>query len=126
MDRYANSVAPQDDHLYCSSSWPYDIVTPKSHEVAEILMMALAREGEGVGVACMRSLASPFTPTLPRSASTSRLDPVALSVLMSFMAIALPLVPLDDIIAMESHKAAKILVTVLARDGKGLGVVWCA
>lgn len=54
------------------------------------------------------------------------LDPVALSVLMSFMAIALPLVPLDDIIAMESHKAAKILVTVLARDGKGLGVVWCA
>ena len=56
-------------------------------------------------------------------ASKARLDPIALSSLVSFMAITLPLVPLDGIATPESREATEILVTVLAREGEGVGVV---
>ncbi|KAG5095503.1 hypothetical protein JHK84_051091 [Glycine max] len=56
-------------------------------------------------------------------ASKARLDPIALSSLVSFMAITLPLVPLDGIATPESREDTEILVTVLAREGEGVGVV---
>lgn len=40
------------------------------------------------------------------------------------MAIALPLVPPSGITTSESREAAKILVTVLAREGEGVGVAF--
>lgn len=85
-------------------------------------------------------LLPPSASTSPRSASPSRrlrtlpptissldaskagLDPVALPVLVSFMAIALPLVPPSGIVEPELREAAEILMITLAREGEGVGM----
>lgn len=47
---------------------------------------------------------------------------MALFALVSFMAITLPLVQSNSIVASKSREAAEILVTVLVREGEGVGV----
>ncbi|KAK7355184.1 hypothetical protein VNO80_14432 [Phaseolus coccineus] len=100
MDRYANSTAPQHRHLLATAA------ALRSNISAESL---------------------PLTPPAYFAAAISALDavealdPVALSALVSFMAIALPLVPPGGIAASKSHEASEILVAVLAREGEELG-----
>ncbi|XP_014514666.1 RRP12-like protein isoform X1 [Vigna radiata var. radiata] len=100
MDRYANSAAPQHRHLLATAA------ALRSNIATESL---------------------PLTPPAYFAAAISALDaaealdPVALSALVSFMAIALPLVAPGGIAASKSHKASEILVAVLAREGEELG-----
>jgi len=100
MDRYANSAAPQHRHLLATAA------ALRSNIAAESL---------------------PLTPPAYFAAAISALDaaealdPVALSAVVSFMAIALPLVPPGGIAASKSHEASEILVAVLAREGEELG-----
>ncbi|KAK8468212.1 hypothetical protein PHAVU_007G252200 [Phaseolus vulgaris] len=100
MDRYANSTAPQHRHLLATAA------ALRSNLAAESL---------------------PLTPPAYFAAAISALDavealdPVALSALVSFMAIALPLVPPGGIAASKSQEASEILVAVLAREGEELG-----
>ncbi|XP_027365782.1 RRP12-like protein [Abrus precatorius] len=101
MDRYANSSAPQHRHLIATAA------ALRSNLAAESL---------------------PLTPPAYFAAAISALDaaealdPVALSALISFMVITLPLVPPGGIAAPKSREAAEIVVAVLAREGEGLGV----
>ncbi|KAK7278926.1 hypothetical protein RJT34_23965 [Clitoria ternatea] len=104
MDRYANSSAPQHRHLLATAA------ALRSNLAAESL---------------------PLTPPAYFAAAISALDDdtaakaldhVALSALVSLMAIALPLMPPRVIAAPKSRGAVEILVAVLAREGEGLGV----
>ncbi|KAL1330444.1 hypothetical protein AAHE18_12G110300 [Arachis hypogaea] len=106
MDRYANSSAPQHRHLVATAA------ALRSNLNAESL---------------------PLTPPAYFAAAISELvddlaaealDPTALSALLSFMAIGLPLVPQGGIAAPKACDAAAILVALLDRegDGKGLGM----
>ncbi|KAL2327043.1 hypothetical protein Fmac_020470 [Flemingia macrophylla] len=101
MDRYANSAAPQHRHLLATAA------AMRSNLAAESL---------------------PLTPPAYFAAAISALDgaealdPVALSALVSFMAIDLSLVPPGGIAAPKSRKAAEILVAALSKEGEDLGV----
>ncbi|KAK7267351.1 hypothetical protein RIF29_20020 [Crotalaria pallida] len=100
MDRYANSAAPQHRHILATAA------ALRSNLNTESL---------------------PLTPSAYFAAAISALDidaldPTALSALVSFMAIDLPLVPPGDISAAKSRKATGVLVALLAREGEGLGV----
>lgn len=100
MDRYSNSAAPQHRHLLAT---------------AAALRSNLAAES------------FPLTPSAYFAAAISALDaetldPTALSALVSFMAIDLPLVPPGGIAAAKSRKATEIIVALLAREGEELGV----
>ncbi|KAK7392906.1 hypothetical protein VNO78_21356 [Psophocarpus tetragonolobus] len=104
MDRYANSAAPQHRHLLATAA------ALRSNLAAESL---------------------PLTPPAYFAAAISALDtadaldPVALSAVVSFMSIALPLVPPAGIAAAQAGEAAEILVKALEREAEGLSVA-CA
>ncbi|CAJ1967593.1 unnamed protein product [Sphenostylis stenocarpa] len=100
MDRYANSAAPQHRHLLATAA------ALRSNLAAESLPLTPPAY---------------FAAAISALDATEALDPVALSALVSFMSIALPLVPPGGITAPKSHEAAEILVAVLTREGEELG-----
>ncbi|KAL3034112.1 hypothetical protein AAZX31_02G174400 [Glycine max] len=102
MDRYANSAAPQHRHLLATAA------ALRSNLAVERLPLT----PPAYFAAAISAL----------DAAEAALDPVALSALVSFMAIALPLVPPGGIAALKSHEAAAILIVALAREGEGVGV----
>ncbi|XP_015949709.1 uncharacterized protein LOC107474591 [Arachis duranensis] len=106
MDRYANSSAPQHRHLVATAA------ALRSNLNAESLPLTLP----AYFAAAISELADDL--------AAEALDPTALSALLSFMAIGLPLVPQGGIAAPKACDAAAILVALLDRegDGKGLGM----
>ncbi|XP_061371507.1 uncharacterized protein LOC133314080 [Gastrolobium bilobum] len=103
MDRYANSAAPHHRHLLATAA------ALRSNLAAESLPLT----PPAYFAAAISAL---------EDAASEALDPVALSALVSFMVIDLPLVPPGGIAAAKSGEATEIFIALLAREGEGMGV----
>ncbi|XP_058723958.1 uncharacterized protein LOC131595592 [Vicia villosa] len=101
MDRYAKSPAPHHRHLLAAAA------ALRSNLSSESLPLTPAAY---------------FAAAISTASSSESLDSVSLSSLVSFMAIALPLVPSGAISAEKAQEAAEIVGTLLVREGEGLGV----
>ncbi|KAI5396721.1 uncharacterized protein LOC127092073 isoform X1 [Lathyrus oleraceus] len=101
MDRYAKSPAPHHRHLLAAAA------ALRSNLSSESLPLTPAAY---------------FAAAISTASSSESLDSVSLSSLVSFMAIALPLVPAGAISAEKAQEAAEIVVKLLVREGEGLGV----
>lgn len=104
MSRYANSGAPHHRHLLATAA------AMRANLAAESL---------------------PLTPTayfaaaisaLDSASASDSLDPTALSALLSFMAIDLPLVSPGGIATVNASEAVDLLVKVSERETEGLAV----
>lgn len=101
MDRYAKSPAPHHRHLLAAAA------ALRSNLSSESLPLKPAAY---------------FAAAISTASSSESLDSVSLSSLVSFMAIALPLVPAGAISAEKAQEAAEIVGKLLVREGEGLGV----
>ncbi|CAI8602125.1 unnamed protein product [Vicia faba] len=101
MDRYAKSPAPHHRHLLAAAA------ALRSNLSSESLPLTPSAY---------------FAAAISTASSSESLDSVSLSSLVSFMAIALPLVPAGAISEEKAQEAAEIVGTLLVREGEGLGV----
>ncbi|KAK4281892.1 hypothetical protein QN277_013336 [Acacia crassicarpa] len=104
MDRYANSTAPHHRHLLATAA------AMRSNLTAESLPLTPP--------AYFAAIVS----ALDTASSSESLDPTAMSALLSFLAIDLPLVQPGGIAPARASDAVEVLVKVAEREGKGLVV----
>ena len=104
MDRYANSVAPQHRHLLATAAAMRSILTAESLPLTPPAYFASAIS------------------SLDSASASETVDSTAVSALLSFMAIDLPLVPPAGIVPTKASEAIALLVKVVERVGEGLAV----
>ncbi|CAN8230866.1 unnamed protein product [Cochlearia groenlandica] len=100
MDRYAKSSAPQHRHLVATAAAMRSILTSESLPPSPPAFFAAAIS----------------------SADSSTEDPVAVSALLTFLSIVVPLVPRGEISAAMAREAVSVLVKPIEEDGDKLGV----
>ncbi|XP_054815831.1 uncharacterized protein LOC129315791 isoform X2 [Prosopis cineraria] len=104
MDRYANSAAPQHRHLLATAAAMRSNLTAESLPLTPPAYFAATISA------------------LDTASSSDSLDPTALSALLSFLAIDLPLVQPGGIAPARASDAVEVLVKVAEREGEGLAV----
>ncbi|XP_028766675.1 RRP12-like protein isoform X1 [Neltuma alba] len=104
MDRYANSAAPQHRHLLATAAAMHSNLTAESLPLTPPAYFAA------------------IISALDTASSSESLDPTAVSALLSFLAIDLPLVQPGGIAPARASDAVEVLVKVAEREGEGLGV----
>lgn len=104
MDRYANSTAPQHRHLLATAAAMRSNLTAESLPLTPLAYFAAAISA------------------IDAASASESLDLTALSALLSFMAIDLPLVQPGGIAPAKASEAVEVLVKVAEREGEGLSV----
>ncbi|KAF7819035.1 RRP12-like protein [Senna tora] len=94
MDRYANSAAPQHRHLLATAAAMRSNITAESLPLTPPAYFAAA------------------ITSLDSASASESLDPTALSALLSFMAIVLPLVPPGGIAPAKAGEAVEVMFKV--------------
>ncbi|GAY65983.1 hypothetical protein CUMW_245210 [Citrus unshiu] len=104
MDRYATSAAPQHRHLVATAAAMRSILTSES----------------------LPLIASAYFAAAISSLESATLDSTEVSALLTFLSIAVALVPEQGIAESKASEAVELLVGVLERDGSlGVATVKC-